>query len=129
MTTPSPYQCQALRRDGQPCTAPALAGKPYCWGHDPDYASARDLGRRRGGEGRSNARRMAKAMPPRIGQAFDVLEQALVDTRDGKLEPKTAAAMAAVARAMAVLLLPGKLEERLRQLEEDAIERRNVRAV
>ena len=63
MSTPpsNSQQCQATRRDGQPCTAGAgAAGR--CIGHRPEAAAARS----NGGKGRATAARAAKHGPPAL---------------------------------------------------------------
>ena len=33
--------CAGIKRDGGRCTAPALPGEGYCYGHHPDFAEKR----------------------------------------------------------------------------------------
>lgn len=33
--------CSGTKRDGDPCTLPAMAGERYCYNHHPDYAEER----------------------------------------------------------------------------------------
>jgi hypothetical protein len=33
--------CQGTKRDGTPCTLPAMAGSEWCWNHDPARAEER----------------------------------------------------------------------------------------
>jgi len=80
-------------------------------------AVKRTEAQRRGGQNRANAKRLTKLMPARLGPVFAILEQALTDVIDGRLDPKQATAAAAVSRAMAAILQAGEIEERLRQLE------------
>ena len=42
-------QCQATKRDGQPCTLPAQGSAGLCWAHDPANAEKRKSGQRKGG--------------------------------------------------------------------------------
>ena len=33
--------CSGTKRDGTPCTLPAMAGSSWCWNHDPSRAQER----------------------------------------------------------------------------------------
>ena len=57
-------------------------------------------------------------MPARLVPIWGQLETALTEVHDGTLDPRAAAAMAALARALVAVLQAGELEERLRRLEE-----------
>jgi hypothetical protein len=109
--------CAAIRRDGQPCAAPALPRSPFCFAHDPERAEQRTAARSRGGHNRANVVRLRGLAPARLLPIYDRLERALAEVHDGTLEPPRASAMAALARAMATLLTAGELEQRLRDLE------------
>jgi len=77
---------------------------------------------RKGGHGRSNARRAAKA----LGDGNDLLAVqtrlvvALQRVEDGTLDPPRAQAMAALARAIGALAVPGELAQRVADLERVA---------
>ena len=114
------HPCKEPRKDGTPCTTPALPGSEYCFAHDPDLAAKRDAGRRKGGQGKATSRRLGKLMPARLVPIWDRLETALADTLDGSLDPRQATAAAALARALVAVLQAGEFEERLRKLEEAA---------
>lgn len=110
--------CDALRKDGQPCTAPALPDSPFCFAHDPQRAQDRAEARSKGGRNRAGIVRMRALVPPRLIGVFDQLETALTEVYDGSLDPKRAQAMASVARAMVLVCTAGELEERMRKIEE-----------
>jgi hypothetical protein len=110
----TPKQCQATRKDGSPCRAPAVADG-LCFAHRGGEAAA--AARSRGGHGRSKVARAAKRMPERLRPAADLIAQALDETYSGKLEPRQASAMAALAGALVKLVTVGEVEERLAQLE------------
>ncbi len=112
-----PKRCIGRRKDGQPCTAPALGSSPYCYAHDPERAAERDQARRKGGENSAKIVRMRGLVPPRLAPVFDALEAALGEVHGGALDPKQAQAMASLARAMVAVLSAGELEERVRALE------------
>jgi len=111
-------RCAASRRAGQPCTAPVLGDGRQCWAHDPALAEQRVAKRRLGGQNRATRKRLAKIMPIRLLPVWDALEKALADVLAGSLDPKQATAAAALARALAVILTAGEVEERIRRLEE-----------
>jgi hypothetical protein len=50
--------CQGTKRDGTPCTLPAMAGSEWCWNHDPARAEER----------RHNASRAATLKHSSIGR-------------------------------------------------------------
>lgn len=112
-----PNRCRATRRDGAPCSAPAL-GSGWCFAHDPDLAAQRAAARKSGGKNSSKIVRLRGLVPPRLVNVYDKLEQALGDVESGQLDPKQANSMANLARAMVAVLTAGELEERVRKLEE-----------
>lgn len=112
--------CCATRKDGRPCTAPALGTSPFCFAHDPQRAADRDAARKKGGQNRGAAARMRGLVPPRLSSTYDRLESVLERLDSGEIEPKTAQAMASVARALVAVLTAGELEERVRMLEGKA---------
>jgi hypothetical protein len=111
------HPCQGHRQDGQPCRVRALTGAGFCFAHDPASADQRAQARRRGGQNRATSRRAQKLMPARLQPIFARLEKALEQTHEGRLDPKTATAMAQLARALVAVLTRGELEARLRELE------------
>ena len=113
-----PKHCAGTKRYGDPCTATTVTASGFCFAHDPDRAGERIEARRKGGQNRSNAARLGGLVPPRLLATFDTLEQLLGELHDGRVEPRVATAMAAVAGAMTRVLSVGELEQRLRDLEE-----------
>jgi len=112
-----PKRCGAPRKDGWPCTAVTLLPDGRCFAHSDRAAEARAAARRKGGRNSAKVVRLRGALPPRLLPIFDALEAALAETHAGALEPKRAAAMASVARALVAVLTAGELEERVRRLE------------
>ena len=90
--------CQATRRDGEPCTTPALPGDSYCFAHSPALREKRVAARRRGGKHRATAHRLQRRMTPRLTHVVELLESALDDAYAGRLAPCNAEAVATVAR-------------------------------
>jgi hypothetical protein len=108
--------CSATRLDGRPCQAKALTTGPYCWAHAPELAEKR-LGVGAVGSNSSKSARLRALVPLRLLAVYDRLELALEEVHTGRLEPRQAQAMAAIAGAMVRVLTAGELEERVRALE------------
>ena len=114
MSTPpsNSQQCQATRRDGQPCTAGAgAAGR--CIGHRPEAAAARS----NGGKGRATAARAAKHGPPALAGIGVDLADARAAVRKGDLAPSQGQAIASLARAEIAIWEAGEAAARLAVLE------------
>ena len=111
--------CRGTRRDGTACQAAPHAIGPdgYCWAHSPDKRDERRAARAKGGERRSNASRAGAALPKDLADVRDTLLGALSKLEAGALEPRTATAMAALARALVAVQEAGALERRLDALE------------
>jgi len=105
--------CKATRKDGQPCTAPAVMDG-FCIGHCPQATEAR----RKGGRNSSRQARLDAMLPARLRPVLDSLEKAMSEVYSGELDPRQAQAMSSLARAMVVVLEVSSLEERVRRLEE-----------
>jgi hypothetical protein len=110
-----PKRCQALRSNGQPCTAPATH-TGFCIGHRPESPADRA----KGGAATSSANRAAKLLPSRLRPIVDRLEQVFDELYRGERNVREAMAMATVAAAIGRLIALGEYEERLRHLEENA---------
>lgn len=115
----NPKHCAGTRRDGQPCQAPTVGESGYCFAHDPMLKERRAQVREQGGRHRSNVVRLRAVMPPRLVPVFDLLETAIAEVHEGKLQPRQAQAMGSLARAMVAVLTAGELEERVRRLESE----------
>lgn len=118
--------CAALRRDGQPCRAPAVRAHAdpaavegrvwFCQAHDParDPEAAREASAR-GGRNRANAVRALQAAPADLRSLLDTLYAAVIQTRDGEISPSQAQAIGAltgsIVKAVEVAELTGRLEE------------------
>ncbi len=105
-------RCTEIRKDGTPCTAFAVRDG-LCVGHLPESKEAR----RKGGLSSSKQARLAKLVPARLQPIFHLLEKAMTEVHDGKLDPKQAQAMASLAGAMVRVLTAGEMETRLRDVE------------
>jgi hypothetical protein len=108
-------RCRATRRDGRPCTAPAIL-HGLCVGHSPGAGAARV----KGGRATSKRERADKLLPARLRPILDRLERALVQVHEGDLSPGKASAMSGLAGAIVRVYQTSELEERLRALEQRA---------
>ena len=109
--------CKATSAGGKPCQAKAIRGD-YCFAHSPELADKIKEARKLGGENKSEAKRLAKLNLGRLGPVLEKLERTLDEVHDGKLEPKTAKAMANLTDAMIRLYKISELELRMRDLEK-----------
>ncbi len=112
-----PKRCEAVCKSGQTCRVLALPGSDYCFSHDPEQAEARAEARQRGGHNSGKGARLRRLVPPRLLSVFDTLESVLGEVHNGTLDASRANAMAAVARAMVLVMQSGEMEERLRAIE------------
>ena len=117
MTMPEQQRCAAVREDGRSCGVRVLVDGRHCFAHAPEHEAARREARQRGGRNRATAIRLRTLTPPRLIDVYGRLEGALAETHTGTLDPRTATAMASLARALVAVLTAGELEERVRKLE------------
>jgi hypothetical protein len=124
---PSPsipnQRCKSLRKDGQPCQAPATSGE-YCPSHDPVLKNRMAEARKLGGQNKSKAVRAQKLMPAHLKPVYGLLAKALLETYHGSLPPAQATALSSLASTMVKVLTAGELESRLRDLEVEVSTRR-----
>ncbi len=113
----SPKQCAAMRRDGQPCTAPVPPDRAYCFAHDPDRATERQAAREKGGRGHGTAARAGKLVPALLRPVLDTLLDAVEGVKAGTTSPQQASALSSLAGAIVKVYQAGTLEERLTALE------------
>jgi hypothetical protein len=77
-------QCRANKRNGEPCTLPAVASDGYCWAHSPEHASER----------RRAASRAGKSKPSReVRTIKDEIKEAIASVKEGSLDRNIARAM------------------------------------
>lgn len=115
-------KCSATTKSGAPCTAQAWRGGLCRW-HAPELAEERAAWRAKGGANRSHkarARRDLPTDPKDLGDVKRLLGRALVDLEAGTLDPARGSAMAGVARAIALVIEKGEIEDRLSALEAAA---------
>jgi hypothetical protein len=109
--------CGASRRDGSPCTARALPGRSRCFAHDPDLAGKRRAANAEGGRNKATARRLDKLTPASLRPLLDKYIGAVDAVEAGELEPKQAAAMAALVGVILKFYEVAEVEARLAALE------------
>ncbi len=113
-------KCASLTRDGKPCSASPRPGSAYCPWHDPSLSKRRAEWSAKGGSGRSNKARAAKALPSPILSSDELiswLSLVFKQTIVGKTEPPVATACASLARTIADLRRGAEIEDRLAGLE------------
>ena len=116
-----PVKCSATAKSGEPCASPVLPDSDFCWIHDPASAEARREAARRGGRGKSNRARAARAMTTySIEDVRAVLSTALRDLLAGKLDVGVATAAASLCRVIITANEKCVLESRLAELERRA---------
>jgi hypothetical protein len=77
-------QCIATKRNGGPCTLPAVGRDGYCWAHSPKNA----------GERRRAASKAGKSKPSReVRTIKEEIVAAIAGVRDGSLDRNIARAM------------------------------------
>jgi hypothetical protein len=95
-----------------------LGDSSQCWAHDPALAEKRAAKRRLGGQNRATSKRLNKLMPARLVPVYEQLETALAAVLSDTLDPRSAAAAAAVARAMVAVLNAGLVEQQIEDLRQ-----------
>jgi hypothetical protein len=108
-------RCKAIKKDGQLCRAWAQ-GSGLCVFHSPESKEAR----RKGGFNSSKKARADKLLPLRLRPILTLLEQAITEVHEGKIDSKQATAMASLGGAIVRVYESGVLEERLTDLENKA---------
>ena len=115
-------RCEALTKDGRPCSAQARPGGTKCLWHDdsPEGVARRRELSSRGGQGRSGLSRLRRGLPTGdfgLPEVRGLLGLVLRDLLAGKLEPSVANAAANVGRAYVAVNEASDLEARIAALE------------
>jgi hypothetical protein len=110
-------KCTAVRRDGAPCSAPALPSSAFCFAHDPTQQAALRESRAAGGRAKRRTERAAKLVPASLRPTLEAILAAVEECREGTISPQQASGMAALAGAACKLYDVGVLQERLGELE------------
>ena len=80
--------CAGIKRDRGRCTAPALPGEGYCYGHHPDFAEKRRRNAAKSHKTRSASPEIA-AIKERLTVLADDVLKGSVDRADGPLSPRS----------------------------------------
>lgn len=84
--------CTAIRKNGDPCRAPALPDRSMCWSHDPGQAEVAAQARARGASKGATVKNL-NARRRRLDTAGGLsifLTNLVHDVVEGKVEPDTA---------------------------------------
>jgi hypothetical protein len=101
--------CRATKKDGTPCSLPALAGSTSCWAHHPEHQSARRRGASRGGRNKP-------------GSELHVLKQKLIQLGDDVMSKRADRGNAAVAvTCYATAIKCIEAEVKVRELQESKL--------
>jgi hypothetical protein len=113
--------CQAKNQRGEPCKAPEIPGREWCFWHDPERSKARQKARRKGGlsvhygSGGGAPREVSLR---EVGDFLELLEIAAGDVLGRKPSLQRARALAYLATVGLRVLEAGSLEERVAALEQ-----------
>lgn len=110
--------CKSTKRNGDPCRATALLPSGYCLSHDPTYREQKSANSAKGGRHKSNRERAARNLPDDLRGVGERLLNAMQDLIDGKLDPKTATALASLANAYRGVFETGTLSAKLDSIDE-----------
>lgn len=106
--------CQAIKRDGTPCTAWADRSTGLCSLHGE---RAKEI-QAKGGRSKRLDHQLERRLPTSLKPVLALLAQALEETHGGKLAPSQAQAIASLSSAMVRCMEMGVLQERIEALEE-----------
>ena len=112
-----PNACAGIRKDGAPCRAAALPGRPFCLAHDPERQEALRASREQGGRGKASAARAGKLVPATLRPVLDGLLDVFDGVKAGTLDPRVGTALGSIAGAIVKVYQAGTLEERIEALE------------
>ena len=113
-------KCSGTNMDGTPCSAVPRPNSAWCVWHDPATKAQRAEWSKRGGKGRANKARAAKALPTELMSTDEIAAWLTIQYRKliaGQLTPGVATASATVAKTIAEIQRGAQLEERLTAIE------------
>jgi hypothetical protein len=98
--------CNGTKRNGEPCTLPAMAGSKWCWNHDPARAEER----------RRNASRAASAKHSSVGRELrevrELISELLNVLLSGQLPPRVNRELQSIVQLLQCYLRAAELEMR-----------------
>ena len=113
-----PATCRATKRNGDPCRSTAVLASRFCTAHDEAYREARSEQSAKGRRHKPNCERAARNLPDDLRGVGERLLYAMQDLIDGKLDPKTATALASLANAHQGVFEIGTLSAKLDAIAE-----------
>ena len=105
--------CTATKRDGSPCTLPAIGPEGLCWAHDPKNAEKRRRGQSRGG--RSKPSKELINIKQRLS---DLADDVLAGEIDKGVASVASQVLNVYLRAITTELAVREQEELAREVEE-----------
>jgi hypothetical protein len=84
-------RCSAIRKDGAPCRAVAIRGRPWCPAHDPEFTRVRQQGARKGG--RTGGRGRSSKSSAELRRLQERFEEIAARVESGALDRGRAAVM------------------------------------
>ena len=113
--------CTATKRNGEPCTLPAIGKQDTCWAHSPETVEARRKRASRGGRGKA-ARRVA-GLWDKVEDVIACVEAESLSPSQGNTMIKGYTTLIALDR---LDVEPSELEIAQRRLELDEQERLEI---
>ncbi len=106
--------CVAIRKDGQPCTAPAVQ-YGFCVGHQPNGLESR----RKGGKNSSLRARAMRRLPEPLSSLLETLEISVREVHSGQISASQGSSIASLISVAVRVVEYGSYEKRLEDLERD----------
>jgi len=117
----SAFPCIGVRADGLPCRTAVRAVDGYCFQHDPERTTEREVARQRAASApRDPVARMRRDGDVRLARIFARLEDAMGRVERGELPAERAQALAQLAHTM-VAILEGSLRGRSSADDESTV--------
>ena len=111
--------CQAVRKDGQPCRAPAQPGATLCLWHDPDRVEAARAARSQGAMAAGKVRALdgRRRKLENAGALAKFMSSLIHDVLDGRTAPDTARVVVYAISVQRQIIEAADIEPRLTALE------------
>ena len=107
--------CSATKRDGEPCTLPAVGAHGLCWAHAPENAEKRRRAASRAARSKGNREVMTLK---------EEIKALIADVKAGDLDRNDAAVMVQAYRALKDFI---ELERRVKETDDLAAEVEELR--
>jgi hypothetical protein len=121
-------QCNATRKDGQPCGAEAQVGRAVCFFHDPDRSGDRKDAQSRGGSAKNTLQvvrpwrgregEVTVIKSPTTEEIVSLIADTIDEVKVGAIDPKIANAVGYLSGVLLKALEYDALNERLQAIEE-----------